>query len=219
MNHATHTKITWLVLLCLVVFSFTAFGQHVTQDEALRRELAERTVEELIETIQAFPDHDSQYFELTVFIIQQIGEKGRGNAAAVAQLQNSLQVGMDRVARINNRELDYWRIRAEAALALGKVGDRTATQALVNAAHRDKDIMVRMCAIRGLAMLRDPAAVPRLLDMLENTTIDRVAYEIVYALGEIGDRRALPMLLAATQRNFSQAVHRRAREAMRKLQN
>ena len=219
MNHAKNKTRACILIAGLFVFAASLPAQHITPEEAMRRDLAEYSVEELVEAIRSFPPHDSQFLELSVMVIQQIGEKGQGSEVARQQLQNTLQQGMDRVARINNREIDYWRVRAESALALGRIGDREATPNLIRAAMNDKDIMVQMCAIRALGMLGDPAAVPRLMDMLENTTIDRVANEIVFALGEIGDRRALPILLATTQRNFSASVHRRAREAMRKLQD
>lgn len=52
----------------------------------------------------------------------------------------------------------------------------------------------RYYAVALLGRLRDPAAVPRLLPLLADDTID---YHVAWALGEIGDPRAVPALMGS----------------------
>jgi HEAT repeat protein len=52
----------------------------------------------------------------------------------------------------------------------------------------------RYYAVHVLGRLRDPRAVPMLLPLLEDDAID---YNVAWALGEIGDRRAITALIVA----------------------
>lgn len=94
-----------------------------------------------------------------------------------------------------------WR-EERAARALGALGGRGAAAAVLNvlepepsAAPRDR-IAVR-AAIRALGRLRDDAGFDKLLALLDRPLWARNAAD---ALGEFGDRRAVPQLLAAYAR-------------------
>lgn len=206
------------LLLSMVFLTFQLGAQHITEDEQLLERLKEASAKELVAAMRSWDAYDSQKFNMMISVIRMLGEKGKGSEAARNLLLSSLEQGRSRVVRMNNRRIEYWKIRAEAAIALGELGDKEATKHLVDAAHRDDDMMVRLMAIRALGTLKDKEAVPRLLDMLESTTIDRIANEIVVALGEIGDKRAFPLLLSVTQRNFSQTVRKNALKSIKKLQ-
>lgn len=196
-----------------LVLAASLAAQHVTLEDELNDPNVKP--EKLLAALRNMPQQDSQNFELKTAVIRALGKPG--NVIAVNQLLLTLGEGSTQRVRLNGRDIEYWKVRAESAISLGKIGDKSVTPKLIETAMGDEDLQVRICAIRGLGILKDGAAVPRLIDMLERTTTDRVAYEIVKALREIGDKRAFPVLLAVTQRDFSEMVRKEALSALRIL--
>lgn len=85
--------------------------------------------------------------------------------------------------------------RAEAAEALGEIGDRRACDALAGALSGSDSLVVTYAA-RGLAKLGDPRAVTPLLSLLAKDRYDtRISAAI--ALGEFDDPRVAPALIKA----------------------
>jgi putative membrane-bound dehydrogenase-like protein len=84
--------------------------------------------------------------------------------------------------------------RRNAVWALTRIGSAPACEA-VRRALNDSDASVRQAAIHSAAVSRDAAAIPQLVEALKSNVphIQRTAAE---ALGRIGDRRAVPDLLA-----------------------
>jgi HEAT repeat protein len=201
-----------VAFLCLFAAGGT-FAQHRTPN--LDDTILLQPTQTILQALRDFPLYDSRNFDLKVKMIRSLGKKG--NAEAVFTLRQTLNEGRTTRTAINNLPIEFWQIRAESALSLGRIGDKQATPSLLETALQDEDVQVQICAIRAIGMLQDPIAVPRLLDLLEKTSIDRIANEIVLTLGEIGDRRAFPLLLAVTQRNFTEYVRKNALIAIKKL--
>ncbi|OGV78958.1 MAG: hypothetical protein A3K19_00115 [Lentisphaerae bacterium RIFOXYB12_FULL_65_16] len=86
-------------------------------------------------------------------------------------------------------------VRASAAAALGRAGDRAAAPALL-AALADSDAGVRAQAARALGVLRAAEAVPALSAALRDRDVNTRFYA-AYALGEIKDVTAAKALLGA----------------------
>ena len=84
------------------------------------------------------------------------------------------------------------RIRQYLTLVLGKLGDRRAVPALLDALH-DSVVETRIYALIALAELHDPSSVSAVIDATNDEDKD-VRKTAVYALGELGDRRAIPVL-------------------------
>ena len=112
-----------------------------------------------------------------------------------AKTQPNLVV--DVVSVYRSAKEDDPRVRQYLSIVLGKLGDRRATPALLEAV-RDPNVETRIYAILGLGMLRDPAAVPHLLEAANDSDKD-VRKSAIGALGELGDPRALPVLRRALQ--------------------
>jgi putative heme-binding domain-containing protein len=112
--------------------------------------------------------------------IQALANRG---AEAIAPLERSLRQSSSPLARVN------------AVWALTRMeGD--AARAAVRLALEDRDAGVQQAALHSVGMRRDRQALPRVLGFLQapNRFHRRKAAE---ALGRIGDRSAVPSLLAA----------------------
>lgn len=200
------------LLICTLLPSLHA--QHVTVDDTI----ISQGPKAIIRFLKEFDAYEPDKIELRIKLIKLLGKAAnKGNEEIRNQLLNTLREGYTSVAMRNNITLDFWRIRAESVLALGRIGDPSVTPAVIDLAFNDEDLQVRMCAVRTLGMLKDAKVVQRLIDLLETTNNDRFANELVLALGEIADQRAFPVLLAVTQRNFSEGVQKNALLAIKKL--
>lgn len=98
-------------------------------------------------------------------------------------------------------------VRAYSALALGDIGDRRATAAVLERLERDHVAQVRGFAGMALSKLRDPASLTRLMSHAEVEADPKALAATLYALGELGDRRALPIV-----QRFIKHPHEEVRE-------
>ena len=92
-------------------------------------------------------------------------------------------------------------LREGAAMALGQLGDTRAVTPLITLL-KDEEMRVRMEAAWALGGLRDARAVKPLIALYEEE-VDRctepdVMRSVIWAFGEIGDKRAVPSLERAT---------------------
>ena len=80
--------------------------------------------------------------------------------------------------------------REEAAEDLGRLGDIRASDSLI-AALEDEEPYVRGAAATSLGVLKVIGAVEPLIDMLKTEYRTDVLRDIAFALGKIGDKRAI----------------------------
>ena len=81
-------------------------------------------------------------------------------------------------------------IRARAVESLGIIGDKGAVPLLIRAL-RDDDQAVRRKAVEALGKLKDASATQPLLRLLKD---QERPYDVVWALGQIGSKEAIPVL-------------------------
>jgi HEAT repeat protein len=93
------------------------------------------------------------------------------------------------VEALTHRE---WLVRLHAAESLGKTKSRKAVGPLLMTLSNDADSAVREDAIRALGEIGAPEAVDGLLAVLDRPGLRTLAVE---ALGRIGDRRVVPILI------------------------
>ena len=118
-------------------------------------------------------------------------------------------------------------VRAAAAIALGKIGDETSVPALAQILTAGSDgkkskstdeEFVRRSAAQSLGHIRSRAAVPVLIETLENlSAASDTRREAATSLGLIGDTSALPALRAALESNDPYLAEA-ARLAMRAIE-
>lgn len=85
------------------------------------------------------------------------------------------------------------RVRRYLALALGRLGDRSGVEPLIEALD-DEDAETRLYAAWSLGALKDPIAIAPLARLLGSDDPGMVKMAC-YALGVIGDRAAVPSIL------------------------
>ena len=114
-------------------------------------------------------------------------------AAAARTRDAALEPGL-----LHDLEASNSQVRASAALELGRIGDDAhgAPAALIKALA-DPEYAVRRNAIYALAWMQSPAAVPPLMDLLAKSADTRTRRRSAQALGQIGDARAVDILVKA----------------------
>lgn len=104
---------------------------------------------------------------------------------------------------------EYYDIRSAAALALGKAGDKTASEALVKLIG-DENREVREAAVLALGLMKDSSAIPILVkEVFESVPMQkqpRMRAACAIALGFIGDKSATPEIVKELQRTKDDEV-------------
>jgi HEAT repeat protein len=121
-------------------------------------------------------------------------------------------------------------VRAAAALSLGLIGDRSATDALLNVVSgksesdgkrkrkAERNDFVLRSSVRSLGMIRDPKAVPELETILgDQMAAGDVRREAATALGEIMDKSALQSLTAVLT-TADPYLAKAARDAIKRIE-
>jgi len=107
-------------------------------------------------------------------------------------------------------------VREKAARALGCFGnmDRAILLPALIDKFKDHDYAVRNAAIKSLVQIGDVSAIPPLIDLLENEKETHAAW----ALGEIGNERAIEALQHVGLEAKSEDLRKMCKEALKKLQ-
>lgn len=132
-------------------------------------------------------------------------------AEVLGDLRNpeSVTALMDRLSD----DTEFPNVRHAAAQALGKIGDRAATPALIQAAEQG-DFWVRYAAVEALGKIGDERAVTPLLALMQQDAWTRPA--IVQALGNIEQVEAAEALVGALD-DPNEAVRAASMEALIKI--
>ena len=107
-----------------------------------------------------------------------------GNSAAIAPLSLVLEIDPDDD------------VRGLAAIALGRIGDPLGAPALRKALE-EPYWPCQVSAILSLWLLRDPGSIPRFSERLRYSDSTLIREFTAHALGDIGDRDTVPVLIEA----------------------
>jgi len=153
-----------------------------------------------VKLVVEFPKRKARYVRITSF-----GTKNPTYPTTFFEIEINRQVAVPRQgARRGSGALDdvaLWQ-KERGVRALGALGGKGATQAILtvigpaSSTAPDQQPLVS-AGIRALGRLRDESGLKALIDMLDNPFWARDAAN---ALGDFGDRRAVPALLAAYPR-------------------
>jgi cyclophilin family peptidyl-prolyl cis-trans isomerase/HEAT repeat protein len=109
---------------------------------------------------------------------------------ALARLKNYDALSASVLAPDGQPRVQWWPV----AYALQRIEDKRALTALLALARAESDY-TRTFAVKGLGGLRDPAAVPLLLPLIDaSRATSGSTIEAIRALGRIGDARGEPVL-------------------------
>jgi HEAT repeat protein len=112
------------------------------------------------------------------------------------------------------------RVRIKGIDTLGNVKHKDATPVLVQQMFlRDTELPVKQHILAALGKIGDPRAVQPLLDMVDQSGPPSLRGGAIYALGDIGDRAALPKLERLAQAGDDENVRRLAAEAVQKIKD
>lgn len=134
-------------------------------------------------------------------------------ASSLGRLKDKGSV-MDLINALNDEE---WQVRRYTAEALGEIGDERAIEPLVNLLN-DNDGDVRGKAINSLGKMKKTAVEPLIIAFESEDW--RIRARIAEALGEIGDKRAVDVLINALigkTKDSSRFVRGRVAEALGKI--
>ena len=124
----------------------------------------------------------------------------RAAAAIVLSQRRSTQVPSALIAAADD---SVAKVRASAARALGRIGDRTAVPHLISMMKTDSECAPY--AAMSLGLIRDRRATVPLIEMLDSDD-HRLVGNAASALGELADRRATDSLIALFGRLDDQAI-------------
>ena len=166
-----------LGIVVIAVAIFLLFGQLASEDASIPSYLSD---------IRSGSDH--RKFQAAYELSKSIK---RGEAARYPDL--AVQLG----ELYRGAKDDDPRIRQYLALVMGRVGDKRATQFLVEAV-REPLVETRIYALAALAELRDPASVPAVIEATRDGEKD-VRKTAFFTLGEIRDPRGVDPLAAGLE--------------------
>ncbi len=137
---------------------------------------------------------------------------------AVPVIIEALGAGRETMVEVKD---PFWRVRMNAATALGDIGTDDAVIPLKDAARLDRNAVVQRAAIQSLGRMGEKARTKLVLEnlfkLLEQTQDSSLANDICWALGKIGDKKAMPYLMKVDQREYLQVVKQTAKTAISEL--
>jgi HEAT repeat protein len=147
-------------------------------------------------------------FPMKEDLAEGLGEMGKTAKGAVPYLIQ--------IVRKNGEEQEQW-LRAKAAWALGKIGDTSAVDALIDSLS-DPAGSVRLNAANALRLLGAKKATPKILHMMEKDRDYLVRAEAARALGNWQIQEALPILRRLSAGENNPTVAKAFQEALQKLE-
>lgn len=147
-------------------------------------------------------------FHMKEDLAEGLGEMGETAKGAVPYLMQ--------IVRKNEEEEEQW-LRAKAAWALGKIGDASAVDALIDALS-DPAGPVRLSATNALRTIGATKATRKILRMMEKDKDYLVRAEAARALGNWQIQEALPILRGLLAGEDNPTVVKAFQEALQKLE-
>ena len=132
-------------------------------------------------------------------------------AEAFGKIKNPITVSY-LIELLNDSE---WLVRTATIKALSEIKDLRAVEPIINSLY-DKQIEVKLEAIKALAIFKDKRATIPLISNLNDRYHLLVREYSAYALGEIGDKRAIYSLINLLK-SENYELKRVARESLRKI--
>lgn len=217
----------FLFIFLILMFSCTVLGQGTSNDPYTATQPDQITLEELFLGLQNIP---IEYFEemiaasnnhdalmMIVSILSQNNDSQ--SIALLIRLIDPNYVQMVNGTVIN----DWWDVKVEAIIALGKMKAKEAVPILIKILQTSNDPIVKAYAAMALGQIGDKSAVDIILIQLQivmnSWKSDNLPllYGLVVALGDLGDPRAIPVLLQISQGPYPSFIRQVAVASLKKV--
>lgn len=218
-----------ILILSLLIFSFSLniFAQGTSNNPYTASQPEQVTLEELFLGLQNIP---IEYFEEMIIaannhdaLMMIVSILSQNNDAQSIALLIRL-IDPSYVQKVNGVVVnDWWDVKVEAIIALGKMKAKDAVPTLIKIMQTSTDPIVKAYAAMALGQIGDKSAVDVLLIQLQfvmnSWKSDNLPllYGLIVGLGDLGDPRAIPMLLQISQGPYPAFIRQVAVTSLKKV--
>lgn len=222
-------KKDYLLIIGLLVFLFSVniFAQGTSNDPYTASQPEQVTLEELFLGLQNIP---IEYFEEMIIaannhdaLMMIVSILSQNNDPQSISLLIRL-IDPSYVQKVNGVVVnDWWDVKVEAIIALGKMKAKDAVPILIKIMQTSTDPIVKAYAAMALGQIGDKSAVDVLLIQLQfvmnSWKSDNLPllYGLIVGLGDLGDPRAIPMLLQISQGPYPAFIRQVAVTSLKKV--
>lgn len=220
-------KSFFIFLLCMMFLSIPIFAQTTTDNPYQAQQPEQVTLEELFLGLQNIP---IEYFEEMILaannhdaLMMIVTILGQNNDEESIKLLLRL-IDPNYVQMVNGVPInDWWDVKVEAIIALGNMKATEAVPTLIKILQTSNDPIVKAYAAMSLGKIGDKSAVDPILIELsivmssyksENLPL---LYGLVVALGDLGDPKAIPVLLQISQGPYPAFIRQVAVASLKKV--
>ncbi|MEJ5272535.1 MAG: HEAT repeat domain-containing protein [Spirochaetota bacterium] len=215
------------IIFCILFLSTTILGQGTSNDPYTAQQPDQITLEELFLGLQNIP---IEYFEQMILagdnhdalmmIVSILSQNNDAQSIAMLiRLIDPNYVQMVNGVVIN----DWWDVKVEAIIALGKMKAKEAVPVLINILQTSNDPIVKAYAAMALGQIGDKTAVDALLIQIQIVMASwksdnlPLLYGLIVGLGDLGDPKAIPVLLQISQGPYPSFIRQVAVASLKKV--
>jgi len=216
-----------LIIFCILFLSSIVFAQGTTNDPYTAQQPDQITLEELFLGLQNIP---IEYFEQ--MIVASNNHDALMMIVSILSQNNDPQsismlirlIDPNYVQMVNGTVInDWWDVKVEAIIALGKMKAKDAVPALIKILQTSNDPIVKAYAAMALGQIGDKSAVDTILIQIQIVMTSwksdnlPLLYWLIVALGDLGDPRAIPVLLQISQGPYPSFIRQVAVASLKKV--
>jgi len=215
------------IIFCILFLSSIIFAQGTTNDPYTAQQPDQITLEELFLGLQNIP---IEYFEQ--MIIASNNHDALMMIVSILSQNNDPQsismlirlIDPNYVQMVNGTVInDWWDVKVEAIIALGKMKAKDAVPVLIKILQTSNDPIVKAYAAMALGQIGDKSAVDALLIQIQIVMASwksdnlPLLYGLIVGLGDLGDPKAIPILLQISQGPYPAFIRQVAVASLKKV--
>lgn len=216
-----------LILIMIFIFSIVTFAQGTSNDPYTAQQPDQITLEELFLGLQNIP---IEYFEEMIIasnnhdaLMMIVTILAQNNDAQSISLLIRL-IDPSYVQMVNGVVInDWWDVKVEAIIALGKMKAKEAVPVLIAILQTSNDPIVKAYAAMALGQIGDKSAVDVMLIQIQIVMASwksdnlPLLYGLIVGLGDLGDPKAIPVLLQISQGPYPAFIRQVAVASLKKV--
>ncbi|MFN3411310.1 MAG: HEAT repeat domain-containing protein [Exilispira sp.] len=216
-----------LILIMIFIFSIVTFAQGTSNDPYTAQQPDQITLEELFLGLQNIP---IEYFEEMIIasnnhdaLMMIVTILAQNNDAQSISLLIRL-IDPSYVQMVNGVVInDWWDVKVEAIIALGKMKAKEAVPVLIAILQTSNDPIVKAYAAMALGQIGDKSAVDVMLIQIQIVMASwksdnlPLLYGLIVGLGDLGDPKAIPLLLQISQGPYPAFIRQVAVASLKKV--